>query len=245
MIALQFTWRELLFANWPVDADVLETWLPHPLSVQCYDGRAWLSVVPFVNADVRPRGLPAWLGVDLPEVNLRTYVTHHGEPGVYFCSLDAEGIASVLGARLTHHLRYFYARVHLQRTNDVVSVTSRRRHPGARAARFAAAYRPTGEPFEAEPGSLTEFLTERRRLYAVATDGSVQYTDVAHPRWTLYDVETTIEENTLFAGSGLPAPEHEPICYYSPGLDVVTTRSKRHEGAEPDRAGTSHVQHEQ
>ncbi|PSP68804.1 hypothetical protein BRC79_05335, partial [Halobacteriales archaeon QH_8_67_27] len=69
-------WRHLLFANWPVDPDVVDAHIPDRLTVDTYDGRAWLSVVPFTNVEVRPTGLPAWTGLNLPELNLRTYVTY-------------------------------------------------------------------------------------------------------------------------------------------------------------------------
>jgi uncharacterized protein YqjF (DUF2071 family) len=97
VVALAFGWRHALFANWPVDADVFGAHLPEAFDGGTYDGRPWLSVTPFVTVDVRPRGLPAWTGADLPEMNLRTYVTHDGEPGVYFFSLDADGLDSTLG----------------------------------------------------------------------------------------------------------------------------------------------------
>jgi uncharacterized protein YqjF (DUF2071 family) len=227
VLPLAFGWRHLLFANWPVDADRLAAHLPDRLAVQEHDGSGWLSVIPFVNVDVRPRGLPAWAGIRLPELNLRTYVTCDGEPGIYFFSLDAQGILSVLGARLTHHLPYYYARISLRRGDDRLAFSSRRLQPGDRPVCYEATYRPTGEPFEAEPGSLPEFLTERRRLYTQGTDGTVRYTDVEHDRWTLYPADVSTTENTLFEANGFDHPEGEPTLYYSPGVDVVTTRSKR------------------
>ncbi len=226
---LAFGWRHLLFANWPVDADRLDSHLPEALSIRTHDGSGWLSVVPFVNVDTRPRGLPERAGIDLPELNLRTYVAHRGEPGIYFFSLDAQGIASVLGARVSHHLPYYYARMDCRVIDDRVRFTSRRLHPGDRPARFEATYRPAGAPFTPEPGSRAEFLTERRRLYTQGTDGTVRYTDVDHPPWTLYPATMTTKENTLFEANGFDHPEADPVCYYSPGLDVVTARSKRRE----------------
>ena len=227
VVPLAFGWRRLLFANWPVDADRIDAHLPDALSVQTHDGTGWLSVVPFVNVHVRPRGVPKRAGVRLPELNLRTYVTCDGEPGVYFFNLDAQGALSVLGARLTHHLPYYYARMRVEREGERTTFESRRRHPGARPARFSATYRPTGEAFAAEPGSLAEFLTERRRLFTQGTDGAVRHTDVDHPRWTLYDAAATLRENTLFEANAFEAPTASPVCYYSPGVDVTTTRSKR------------------
>jgi uncharacterized protein YqjF (DUF2071 family) len=40
-------------------------------------------------------------------------VSHDGHSGVYFFSLDAQGILAVVGARLFHHLPYYYARCSL------------------------------------------------------------------------------------------------------------------------------------
>ena len=227
VVPLAFGWRRLLFANWRVDADLLASHLPDALSVHEHDGTGWLSVIPFVNVDVRPRGLPAWAGVDLPELNLRTYVTCDGEPGIYFFSLDAQGPLSVIGARLTHFLPYYYARGGVGTSGDRVRFTSRRVQPGDRPARYAASYGPTGEPFTADAGSRAEFLTERRRLYTQAPDGSIRHTDVSHDRWTLYPATASVEENTLFRANGFAHPGGEPVLYYSPGVDVVTTRSKR------------------
>lgn len=227
VVPIAFGWRHLLFANWRVDADVVDAHLPERLGVQEHDGSAWLSVVPLVNVRLRPRGLPERAGITLPELNHRTYVTSDGEPGTYFFSLDADGPLSVIGARLLHALPYFYARIQVSRVGGEVRFTSRRRHPGARSARFSATYGPTGEAFTAEPGSLAEFLTERHRLYTESPDGTIRYVDATHERWTLYPAAASIRENTLARASGFEQPGGEPVLYYSPGVDVVTSRSRR------------------
>lgn len=226
-VPLAFSWRDVLFANWPVDPEVVDAHLPEPFDAQTYDGDAWLSLVAFVNEDTRPRGLPAAVGVDLPELNLRTYVTCGGEPGVYFLSLDVSSAATVLGARLTHHLPYFYGRVRADRAGDEVRFSSRRRHPGSQPARYEATYRPTGERFTADPGSRAEFLTERRRLFTTARDGTVRHTDVSHEPWPLSEATVAARENTLLRANGFGDPDDGPLCYYSPGVSVVTTRSRR------------------
>jgi len=130
--ALYMGWRHVLFANWLIAPEVLDAHLPSGLSVDTYDGDAWLSVVPFTNVDVRPTWVPDGWGVRLPELNLRTYVTHDGHDGVYFFTLDAQGIFGVGGARLFHHLPYYYARCSLTEADGDVKFESRRLHPGAR-----------------------------------------------------------------------------------------------------------------
>ena len=227
VLPLEMGWRHLLFESWPVDPATLDAHRPGTLSPDLHDGSAWLSIVPFINVAVRPRGLPRSLGVRLPEINVRTYVSREAVPSVYFFSLDAQGVASVVGGRLFHHLPYYYARVSLELTDGRVSFDSRRRHPGARPARYAATYWSSGAPFESTTDPLAEFLVERYRFYTEAPDGALCYTDVDHDSWTLYPAGATVHTDTLLRADGFARPDAEPVYYYSPGLDVVASRSRR------------------
>jgi uncharacterized protein YqjF (DUF2071 family) len=240
-VAIAFDWDHLLFEHYPVDPAVVAPHLPEGLEVDIYDGDAWLSVVPFVNAHVRPAGLPRRLGVELPELNLRTYVTHGDDEGVYFFSLDAQGVLGVAGARIVHHLPYFYARIDLDAVapapdapdddgdaadvpGDRVRFRSRRRHPGARPAVYEATYEPTGPVEHAEPGSLAAFLTERYRYYAAAPDG-LRFAQVQHERWPLQPATATVVENTLFDAAGFDHPGGEPVRQYVHHVEVTATPS--------------------
>ena len=227
VVPLEMGWRHLLFENYPVEPRVMDAHLPDGLAPDIFDGSAWLSVVPFTNVDVRPKGLPKQLGIRLPELNLRTYVTRDGVPSVYFFSLDAQGIASVIGARVFQHLPYFYARIGLEWVDGRVQFKSRRMHPGSRPAHYEASYWPTGKPFAAPEDPFGEFLVERYRFYTEAQDGSIRYTDVDHEPWTLYPADAEITTSTLLKSHGFAEPEAEPVCYYSPGLDVVASRSNQ------------------
>jgi uncharacterized protein YqjF (DUF2071 family) len=219
-------WRSVLFANWPVDPAVVDGHLPSALTVDTCDGDAWLSVVPFRNVNVRPRFLPGVLGRDLPELNLRTYVTHEGKPGVYFFSLDADGLLGVLGARVAHYLPYYFADMDLERQGDRLRFRSRRRHPGERPCDFDATYGPVGEEYEPEPGSLEAFLTENYRYYTETPGGELRYANVEHGRWPLYDAEVEVRENEVFETNGFAHPESDPVFLYSPGVDVTATGSR-------------------
>ncbi len=221
-IPLSFGWRDVLFSNWPVSSTVLAPHLPDQLEVDEYDGTGWLSIVPFRNIHTRMRGIPKFLGMNFPELNLRTYVTCDGEPGVYFFSLDIPSLLSVIGARQLHRLPYYYAEMEFKKVGDTVRLESQRRTPGARPAWFSATYEPLGEWFEPESGSLSEFLTERRRLYTQGQRGEMRYTDVRHERWTLSPVAVIMGAASLFRANGFDTPETKAVHYYSPGVDVVT-----------------------
>ena len=222
MDLLQMRWRDALFAHWPVDPAVVSARLPEGLQVATYDGDAWLGVVGFVMEDIRPRGAP--LGLSFPELNLRTYVTRPGrdDHSVYFFSLDADDRLGVLVARGLFRLPYFSAEMRVSREDDAVTLRSRRTQSGARPAHFEATYRPTGEQFTPEAGTLEHFLTENYRFY---TDGaSLYYGDIAHPPWPLVEGTAEIETNTLFEADGFERPAGDPLVHYSPGTEVTAER---------------------
>ena len=227
VVPLHMGWRHVCFANWPVAPAVLAPQVPDAMSLDVFDGEAWLSVVPLTNVDVRPAAVPAGWGLPLPELNLRTYVTCGGEPGVYFFSLDAQGVLGVLGGRLFHHLPYYYARATLETVGETVTFRSRRLHPGARPVHFEARYEPAGEPFRAEEGTLEHFLTERYRYYTEAQDGTVRYAEVAHEPWPLQPVTVSVDRNTLFGANGVDEPDGDPVHLYSAGVDTRASPSRR------------------
>ena len=64
-------WNDLLFAHWPLPAAELSHLIPNGLSIDVYDGSAWVGVVPFWMDQVRVRGLPPVPGANrFPELNL-------------------------------------------------------------------------------------------------------------------------------------------------------------------------------
>ena len=46
-------WEHLLFVHWRWDAEVIQRTLPAGLTVDTFDGSAWLGVVPFYMARIR------------------------------------------------------------------------------------------------------------------------------------------------------------------------------------------------
>ena len=218
---LRMRWLDLLFAHWPVDRDALAAQVPAGLELDTFDGRAWLGVVPFTMADVAPRGLPAVPRFSrFPEINVRTYVRHRGRPGILFLSLDAASRPTVEGARRVFHLPYFHATMSSRSIDGWIDYRSERRDRRGPDARFAARFRPTGPPRQAEPGSLEAWLTDRTRLFAIDGRGRVRPTRIAHPPWPLRPAEADIRGNTMAAAHGLVLPDGAPHLLYAARLDV-------------------------
>jgi uncharacterized protein YqjF (DUF2071 family) len=233
------SWQYLLFAHWPMPTEAMRVLVPSALELDTFDGEAWISVVPFKMCNVHPRGLPAvpWLS-HFPELNVRTYVKARdgSRPGVYFFSLEAANPIAVLLARTLFRLPYYLAQMDIlvqrQRTGQhgspqkTIYYHSCRTHPGSAAAAFVARYRPTGQPFAAQPGTLTHWLAERYCLYA-ADRHQTYSADIHHRPWPLQPAEAEFSVNDVVAASGFRLPDTAPILHYSDRVDVATWPLKR------------------
>jgi uncharacterized protein YqjF (DUF2071 family) len=214
------SWHGLLFAHWPVPAGRLRAVVPAPLPLDTYEGQAWIGVVPFCLRDLRLRGLPPLPGLAaFPEINVRTYVTLGGKPGVYYFSLDAGNPLAVAAARRLR-LRYFYARMRVRRRGDLVDYASRRVSWRARPAEFRARYRPVGDVAPAAPGTLAWWLTERYCLYTVHR-GRVQRLEIHHPPWPLQAAAAELAVNTMTGPAGIALPAAPPLVHYAHRQDTV------------------------
>ena len=225
---LLMSWHDLLFMHWPVPEEVLRSLIPPALHLDTFGGRAWLGITPFRMSDVRPRFLPSVPPLsNFPELNVRTYVTAGGKPGIWFFSLDAANPVAVRLARATFHLPYFDAEMYCRVVGDEVRYWSVRTRRGAPGAKFAARYRPVGEPFESRPGTLENFLTERYCLYAADGRGHLYRGDIHHYPWPLQRAELEIESLAMTEQIGVALPETEPLLHFSKRLDVLAWPPRR------------------
>jgi uncharacterized protein YqjF (DUF2071 family) len=222
------TWHDLLFAHWPVDLAALRRLLPPQLQIDTCEGQAWLGVVPFRMTGVRLRGTPAlpWLSA-FPELNVRTYVTCGGKPGVWFFSLDAGNSLAVAIARVWFHLPYFRARMSCVEADGWIHYQSERTHRGAPAGLLAGQYRPVGEVFSARHGTLGHFLTERYCLYTADAHGRIIRGEIHHPPWALQVAEAEFTVNTMSEAAGVALPARKPLLHFSRRQDVVVWRPER------------------
>jgi len=220
--SMAMRWHDLLFLHWPLDAAVLRPLIPPALQLDTYDGKAWIGVVPFRMTGVRPRFVPSLPGLSaFPEINVRTYVSAGGKPGVWFFSLDAANRPAVWTARRAFHLPYYFARISVEETAAGIAYHSIRTHSGGGAAEFAAAYGPTGQPYAAARDSIDHWLTERYCLYAADPRGWLFRGDIHHERWPLQPAIADIQVNTMTAPLGIELPALPPLVHFARRLDVV------------------------
>jgi uncharacterized protein len=214
------TWNDLLFAHWPVDGETLRTLVPATFELDRFDGATWLGIVPFHMTNVAPRFVPAlpWVSA-FPELNVRTYVTVGGKPGVFFFSLDAGNPLAVGAARTLLNLPYYSAAMTVQNDDGAIAYASRRQSEPAAA--FTARYRGLGDRTPAPLGTLEHFLTERYCLYAVDHFHKAYRLEIHHPQWPLESAEAEITQNTMADAAGIRLPSMAPLLHFAKRLDMV------------------------
>lgn len=211
-------WEHLLFAHWPIDIAELRGHVPPPLDIDLHEGRAWLGITPFHMSGLRGRGLPRLPGASsFPELNVRTYVRLGDRPGVFFFSLDAGSRIAVAAARAVYALPYHHARMSIEAKGEWFHYKCER----DRKTSFEGRYRPVGQEFVAQPGSLEAFLVERYALYAVPRPNHANRADIHHAPWRIRPAEAVITHNTMAAAAGIRLPDRAPVLHYAERQDVV------------------------
>lgn len=219
-------WHNLLFAHWPVEHSVLRAAVPPKLSVDTFDGQAWLGMVVFQLSSVRLRGLPQIAPVaSFAEVNVRTYVTYNDRPGVYFMSLDADNPLAVALARPWFRLNYYNSEISLRVSGDGedgesgMQFKSRRIERGAPEARLEVTYARLPSLGDYCPTLLERWLTERYCYYAVRNH-RVLRCDIEHGRWPLQPARAAFAENSMAEAHGIKLPACTPLLHYVPFMEA-------------------------
>jgi uncharacterized protein YqjF (DUF2071 family) len=224
---MSMRWHDLAFLHWPVEAAALRPFIWPLLELDTFEGQAWLGVTPFRMTRVRPRWLPPAPALSaFPELNVRTYVTEGGKPGVWFLSLDAGNPVAVWLARWTFHLPYYRARMSCIADDGGVTYKSLRTHRGAHPASFVGRYEPAGDVYRSRRGTLEYWLTERYCLYTVAR-GILYRGEIHHAPWPLQAASVEIEANTMAEATGLRLPRDPPHTHFARELDVVAWMLER------------------
>ncbi|MFB6468098.1 YqjF family protein [Cytobacillus sp. Hz8] len=213
------TWNDLLFAHFPVKIEKLRNFIPDVLPIDTYQGVAWIGIVSFQMGEISLRWLPPLPGAKkFPQLNVRTYITMDGKPGVYFFSLDA---ANKLVARVVKTLLplpYWHACMKTEYLGESIHFESKREVD--KTFEWNCNYRPSSKVYLAKKGSFDEWMAERYCFYAVNKKGTALRCDILHHRWPLQHAEVEIHQNTMLLSHGIQVEAAEPLFHFSKGMEV-------------------------
>lgn len=231
-------WISLSFLHWRYPAEQVQRLLPPGVSVETFDGSAWVALVPFL-LRVRVPGGPAlpWVGV-FPETNVRSYVRGpDGHSGIWFFSLEAPRRLAIWAARRWYHLPYRLAALTMRDDGATRTYGSWRLGAPHRGASSRARVL-VGQPIPTSAVTpLEHFLTARWRLYAPLRDG-VAVVRVEHAPWRLRKAAAVDVDASLLVAAGLPSPTSDPMVHACDDVHASLTGLVRC-GVAGDGAGTS------
>lgn len=215
-------WDRTVFIHYAAESELLQRQIPFELELR--DGRAFVSIVAFTLSRMRPRiggRLGEWLFKPIAThefLNVRTYVRHAGEPGIFFL---AEWLSNPLSVRLgprTFGLPYKFGRLtydHARSAGEIHAAI------GAREGRLIYSGSVRANDFAAsDPGSLTEFMLERYTAFT-SRGKRRRLFRVWHEPWQQTPIDLEVTADDLLASTGRWWKTAQFIgANYSPGVEV-------------------------
>ncbi len=191
MSFLQAEWRKLAIANYVIDPQLLQQYVPHGTQLDLYNDKCYVSLVGFMFLNTRLLGIKVPFHVNFEEVNLRFYVIRQeGENtkrGVVFIKEIVPKPALTLVANTVYNenyetlpMKHRWEEKEQQRTVSYQWKKNDRWHH----ITIHAAWLPS----QIEPASETEFITEHYWGYARVNDRKTNEYEVTHPKWQQYEV---------------------------------------------------------
>jgi uncharacterized protein YqjF (DUF2071 family) len=222
-------WDRAVFIHYEAEPRLLQGQVPFELDLR--DGRAFVSIVAFTLAKMRPRvggRFGEWLFKPIAThefLNVRTYVRHRGEPGIYFL---AEWLSNPLSVHLgprTFGLPYRFGRLAYQHLSDGCTLRGTIDAPEGRLIYRGSLEANGFAPSEA--GSVTEFMLERYTAFTFNRKRR-RFFRVWHEPWQQAPLKFEVTAESLLGSTGSWWKTAEYIgANYSPGVEVWMGRPHR------------------
>jgi uncharacterized protein len=193
MSFLKAEWRKLAIANYEVNPNVLQDYVPFGTELDLWEGKCYVSLVGFRFINTKLLGLKIPFHVNFEEVNLRFYVRRFeaGEwrRGVVFIKEIVPKRAITFVANSVYKENYeTMSMQHTWKSNDKQQLVEYR---WLKSGKWNSFRIESGcKELEIESGSITEFITEHYWGFAKVNHQKSNAYEVTHPRWLTYEVHT-------------------------------------------------------
>jgi uncharacterized protein YqjF (DUF2071 family) len=222
-------WDRAVFINYAADPELLQRQVPFELDLR--DGQAFVSIVAFTLVRMRPRlggSFAEWLVSPMGThefLNIRTYVRHRAEPGIFFLAEWLPNRLSVFLGPRTFGLPYRIGQLRYDHAAQGADL-----HGCVEAREGSLRYEGSVQSPEfssCESGSLSEFMLERYTAFTQRGNRRRLFR-IWHPPWQQASAEIKASADTLIASTGSWWNTAEFIsANYSPGAEVWMGRPHR------------------
>jgi uncharacterized protein YqjF (DUF2071 family) len=199
-------WLQAVFIHFEVDATALQSEVPYPLDL--WDNHAFVTLVAFTLRGMRPRvggKLAALLFQPIAShgfLNVRAYVRHRKEPGIYFL---AEWMNNPLSARLgplLFGLPYRLGKLNYDHVPENARLSGTVTGKPGRLA-YESDVAPSAPCAPCPAGSLDEFLLERYTAFTFRPTrlpfptARSAFFRIWHPPWPQVPINLRLLDTTL------------------------------------------------
>lgn len=225
-------WTDLVFHHFKIDPAILAPYVP--FSLDLFEGNAYVTLVGFRTSRLYVNRLGEWTRwVHFPIshhsfLNVRTYVTHRGEPGIYFIKEYVNSLPAVPAGRMTFGLPYSYADISFDHKNPAEGLFGKVEAKPAKCLRYYCEAEDGIEASHCEPDTVEEFLCER---YSAFTDlnGTKRVFRILHDPWEVVPLVTTWEDTRLLENdfAWFKEAEHAGSYWTRGAFGVAISRPRR------------------
>lgn len=194
-------WERALFIHFEVDAEALQRDVPFQLDR--HDGNAYVSLVAFTMRDMRFRFGGKALSFLLKPMathhflNVRTYVKHGSERGIFFITEWLSNWLSVQLGPLLYGLPYHFAKINYAHAHEEKCLRGEVASPDQNARFCYEARLSADKDFTpCENGSRAEFFLERYTAFT-ARRLRRRFFRIWHPPWPQLPVTVSIKDDSL------------------------------------------------
>jgi uncharacterized protein YqjF (DUF2071 family) len=198
-------WRRVIFVHYEADRSLLQREVPFELEL--FEGRAVVSLVAFTMRRFRPhRGgaLTKWLFLPAATnhfFNIRTYVRHHNEPGVYFITQLLSHPFCLLGRLPRLRLPWHWGRMDYQHAHETGRLTGQVAGNQGTRLTYSATLAQKVVFVPPATGSLAEFTMERYTAFALRGGKEVSFR-VWHEPWPQCPIQIDVKDACLLHQTG-------------------------------------------
>jgi len=185
-------WKNLIMANYIVDAALLKPYLPYKTELDYYKGNVYVSLVGFMFCNTKLLGFKIPFHVNFEEVNLRFYVRYNDEGewkrGTVFIKEIVPKPAISFIANAIYHENYFTKKMRhsLVETQTELLLSYQWKHNGNWNI-IEAETKKVALPMLL--GSEEEFIAEHYWGYSKFDNNTTFEYNVQHPPWKIFPVK--------------------------------------------------------
>ena len=186
-------WRNLIMANYIIDASLLKSYLPSHTELDTFNNNHYISLVGFLFEHVKVRGINFLFHTNFEEVNLRFYVRYKEnnvwKRGVVFMKeIVPRRMISFIANTLygenyrTHKMQHQFTEIEDELLiNYEWKVGKDWNHINCIAEKI---------PEQITQGSAEEFITEHYWGYTYINKKTTGVYEVVHPKWRIHKIKS-------------------------------------------------------